>query len=32
MHVHVVSAGGEAKYWLAPDIELAKNHRLSRGS
>ena len=31
MHVHVVSTDGEAKYWLAPDIELAKNYRLSRG-
>ena len=30
LHVHVVCADGEAKYWLEPDIELAKNHRLSR--
>ncbi len=30
MHVHVVCADGEAKYWLKPDIELAKNCRLSR--
>lgn len=30
MHVHVICADGEAKYWLKPDIELAKNHRLSR--
>ena len=30
MHVHVVCADGEAKYWLEPDIELAKNYRLSR--
>lgn len=30
LHVHVVSADGEAKYWLAPDIELARNYRLSR--
>ncbi len=30
MHVHVVSGDGEAKFWLSPDIELAKNHRLSR--
>ena len=29
-HIHVVCADGEAKYWLKPDIELAKNHRLSR--
>lgn len=25
MHVHVRSADGEAKVWLEPDIELAKN-------
>lgn len=30
MHVHVVSGDGEAKFWLAPEIELAKNHRYSR--
>lgn len=30
MHVHVVSADGEAKFWLEPDIELARNHRLTR--
>ncbi len=30
MHVHVIGADGEAKYWLEPDIELAKNFRLSR--
>jgi len=30
MHIHAISAGGEAKYWLEPEIELAKNHRLSR--
>jgi hypothetical protein len=30
MHVHVICADGEAKYWLKPDIELAKNHCLSR--
>jgi hypothetical protein len=26
MHVHVVCADGEAKHWLEPDIELAKNY------
>jgi len=26
MHVHVVSGDGEAKFWLEPDIELAKNY------
>ena len=30
MHVHVLSADGEAKFWLMPELELAKNHRLSR--
>ena len=28
MHVHVSSGHGEAKYWLEPVIELAKNHGL----
>lgn len=26
----VVCSDSEAKYWLEPDIELAKNYRLSR--
>jgi len=26
MHVHVVSGDGEAKFWLEPAIELAKNY------
>jgi len=30
MQVHVICSDGEAKYWLKPDIELAKNHHLSR--
>ena len=30
MHVHVHCGDGEAKYWIEPKIELAKNHRLSR--
>jgi len=29
IHVHVMSGSGEAKYWLEPEIELAKNHQLS---
>lgn len=29
MHVHVYSGDGEAKFWLDPEIELAKNYRLS---
>ena len=28
MHVHVRSAEGEAKFWLEPEILLAKNYRL----
>ncbi|MGD8909388.1 MAG: DUF4160 domain-containing protein [Chromatiales bacterium] len=28
-HVHVISADGEAKFWLEPDIEIAKNYRFS---
>lgn len=30
MHVHVTCGDGEAKFWLEPDLELAKNYRLSR--
>lgn len=30
MHVHVISGGGEAKFWLEPEIELAKNYHYSR--
>lgn len=30
MHVHVVSGDGEAKFWLEPEIELARNHHYSR--
>ena len=29
MHVHVASSDGEAKFWLAPRLELAENHGLS---
>ena len=29
MHIHVQSADGEAKFWIEPKIELARNHRLS---
>ena len=29
MHVHVVSAAGEAKFWIEPEIELAKNVKFS---
>lgn len=30
MHIHVQGAGGEAKVWLEPSIELADNYGLSR--
>ena len=30
MHVHVYCADGEAKFWLKPEIELARNYQLSR--
>jgi hypothetical protein len=29
MHVHVLSADGEAKFWLEPRIELATSKGLS---
>ena len=34
MHIHVLCDGKEAKYWLEPQVELAKNtgipeHKLS---
>ena len=30
MHVHVISGYGEAKYWLEPEIELARNCKHTR--
>lgn len=30
MHVHVGCPDGEAKFWLEPQLELARNYRLSR--
>lgn len=30
MHVHVTSGDGEAKFWLEPTVELAKNYRYNR--
>lgn len=29
MHVHVLSASGEAKFWLEPHVSLAKSHGFS---
>lgn len=30
IHVHIYCGDGEAKFWLEPQIELARNYRLSR--
>ncbi len=30
MHVHVAGARGEAKFWVEPAIELARNNGLDR--
>ena len=30
MHVHIMSSDGEAKFWLDPEIELARNQNYSR--
>ena len=30
MHVHVQGPGGEAKFWLDPEVELAQNHGMNR--
>jgi Domain of unknown function (DUF4160) len=29
MHIHVQSGEGEAKVWMEPEIELARNYELS---
>ena len=29
-HIHIQYQKGEAKFWLDPEIELAKNYKLSR--
>lgn len=29
MRVHVISPGGEAKFWLVPAVALARNYRLT---
>ena len=29
LHVHVIGHGGEAKFWLDPQIELAQGHGLN---
>lgn len=30
IHVHVISGDGEAKFWLEPEIQMAKNFGYSR--
>jgi hypothetical protein len=30
LHIHVQSADGEAKIWMEPEIELARNYELSQ--
>lgn len=30
MHIHVHGESGEAKFWIEPGIELARNHGLSQ--
>ncbi len=30
MHIHVQCADGEAKFWLEPQIELARAHKVSQ--
>ena len=29
MHVHAIGPRGEAKFWLEPEVELARNYRLT---
>jgi len=29
MHVHVAGADGEAKIWIEPEVQVARNHGLS---
>lgn len=29
MHIHVHAEGGEVKFWIEPEIELAVNHGLA---
>ena len=30
IHIHVTSPDGEAKFWMAPEISLAKNYGFSQ--
>ena len=30
MHVHIAGSGGDAKFWLEPETELAMSHNLAK--
>ena len=30
IHIHVTSSEGEAKFWIAPEVRLAKNYGFSQ--
>lgn len=30
MHIHVSGAHGEAKFWLEPEVALARNHGFTK--
>jgi len=30
LHVHVYSQDGEAKFWLEPELKLARNYRFTK--
>ena len=30
MHIHISCPDGEEKFWLLPEIELARNYKLSK--
>ena len=30
IHIHVFCSEGEAKFWIDPDVEIAKNYGLSK--
>ena len=29
-HIHIYCSDGEAKFWLVPEVTLARNYRLSK--
>ena len=30
MHIHIISGGGEANFWLKPEIALTRNYHYNR--